>query len=74
MKNETNKKRKGFFIYLNDEERAIVDELLKNNINLTSTFKMFLRKYLKEIGKINENIEIKVYNNLKKSDYQKDEI
>jgi|GEM_PF-6863409 len=59
MKNETNKKRKGFFVYLNDEERAIVDELLGSNINLTSTFKMFLRKYLKEIREINEHITVK---------------
>jgi len=47
-------KRKEFNIHLNEEDRKIIDELMENNINISRTFKMFIRKYLKQIKELND--------------------
>ena len=56
--NKQNHKKSQLNIYLKPEDREIVDELMRNNINISSTLKMFLRKYLKKIKKLNNDINI----------------
>ena len=44
--------RKGFYVRLNDEEDHII-KILKDDyaINISGAFKVFLRQYLKYLGK-----------------------
>lgn len=58
-KKDTSKKvRREFNIHLDHEDREVIDELISNNINISRTFKMFLRKYLKQIKQLNNDIDI----------------
>lgn len=45
-----------FNVCLNKDDRRIIDELMKNNINVSSAFKMFIRRYLQKIKKINSEL------------------
>jgi len=47
------KKRYEFNVHLNEEDREIIDELIQNNINVSGTFKMFIRQYLEKVKKLN---------------------
>jgi len=59
MNTKTKPNKIGFYVKLTEEEYAIVRELKDNYaINMSQLFKNHL---------------MKIYNNLKKSDYQKDE-
>ncbi len=51
------KKRKTceFNIHLNEEDRQVVDELIENGINVSRTFKIFIRQHLQKIKAIHEN-------------------
>lgn len=51
-------KRLEFNIHLNEEDRKVISELMKNNVNVSGVFKMFIRQYLEKIKKINVNSNI----------------
>ena len=51
-------KREEFNIHLSKEDRKVIDALMHNNVNVSGTFKTFIRKYLKEIEKINVDLNI----------------
>lgn len=48
-------KRYEFNIHLNKDDRKVINELMDNNINVSKTFKMFIRQYLEKVKKINED-------------------
>jgi len=49
------KKRNEFNIHLNEEDREVIDELMENGVNVSRTFKIFIRQHLKKIKEINES-------------------
>ena len=50
-------KRREFNIHLNQKDRDIIDELMENNINISSVFKSFIRKYLDKIKALNKSTD-----------------
>lgn len=61
MKNKIPKisyKKGQFNLHVNEDDRIIIEELFANNINVSGTFKMFIRKYLEELKQLNSSIKI----------------
>jgi hypothetical protein len=58
MKNKKTKKRLEFNIHLNQEDRNIIDDLMDNGINVSKSFKIFIRQHLKKIKELNEDNKI----------------
>lgn len=53
-------KRLEFNIHLTDDDREIIDALMRQNINVSGLFKTLIREYLKIIEKTNHEF----YSNL----------
>jgi hypothetical protein len=58
MKNKKTKKRLEFNIHLSQEDRDVIDDLMNNGINVSKSFKIFIRKHLKKIKELNEDNKI----------------
>ena len=54
------KSRKGreFNIHLSENDRKVIDELMKHNVNVSGVFKDFIKRYLEKIKKINDYTDI----------------
>jgi len=51
--------RYNFNVYLNQEDRDIVTELINRNVNVSGVFKTFIRQYLDKVKKL-ENEDNKI--------------
>jgi len=55
-------KRQEFNIHLTDDDRDIIDALMRQNINVSGLFKTFIRQYCKIIEKTNNEFYSNIQN------------
>ena len=55
-------KRYEFNVHMNQEDRNVIDALMRQNIKITGLFKTFIRKYLKHIEKSNNEFYTDIQN------------
>ncbi len=58
MKDKKTKRRLEFNIHLSQDDRDIIDDLMDNGINVSKSFKIFIRQHLKKIKGLNEDNKI----------------
>ena len=55
-------KRYEFNVHMNQEDRNVIDALMRQNIKITGLFKTFIREHLKHIEKSNNEFYTDIQN------------